>query len=138
MKYTLKKAAKLGGFDETYGQRFWGEVEEAQMPVSFNLMDKTVGEIWAGMPIEFEERKMKTSAKGNDYMHLTKVKLMGAPIKQTEAPLPSDQGKFQEIVLEKLSDIESALKDIAGVRDTLDTVVDVDPEEEVNLNSIPF
>lgn len=98
MKYTAKKIVPLGKFDETYGQRYWGSVEEAEMPVSFNLM-KPIN-ISEGAELEFEEKVIKESKKGTEYMFLRKVKVSG------NSPA--------EIVKTESKNIESKLDAIAG------------------------
>lgn len=98
MNYTAKKINPLGDFDNKYGQRYWGAVNESAMPVSFNLM--TPINISEGAELEFEEKVVKESKKGTEYMFLRKVKVSG--------------NSATEIVKTESKNIEQKLDAIAG------------------------
>lgn len=136
MKYKVKKMNPLGDHDEKYGTRYWGEVEEADMPVSFNLMNPK--DIPAGAELEFEEKTIKETKKGTEYMFLRKVRVLGGAPSQTQLPAPDITQKLDAIIgNQKL--MMSWLRELAGKEEPEeDKVVDVDPDEEVDLSSIPF
>lgn len=140
-KYKVKKINPLGEHSVQYGQRYWGEVEEADMPVSFNLMNPK--DIPAGAELEFEEKAIKETKKGQEYMFLRKVKVGGiTPPTQTSI---SDRQKLDAIhgdvklalsFLRQLMGEENATPEKKEAEE--DKVVEFDPEEEINLEDIPF
>lgn len=65
--------ALLGDLDPKWGQTYWGNVEEQEMPIKFNLMQQV--DIMPGRKLVAQESEIKTSTKGNKYMQLKKVKL---------------------------------------------------------------
>jgi hypothetical protein len=68
-----KDPIKLGNYDDTYGQAWWGDVAEMAYPVKFNVMSRD--SIDMEDSIECEEQVMKKSAKGKEYYQLKKVKV---------------------------------------------------------------
>jgi hypothetical protein len=73
--YTTIKITPMGDYDQKFGQTYWGTVEEAQMPVRFNLMNPVNFD--EGMPFGCEEAVIKESSKGTEYLQLRKVKVSG-------------------------------------------------------------
>ena len=72
--YTFKQdPKKLGDYDDKYGQRWWGNVNEMDYPVMFNTMERDTIDLED--KIEAEEQAMKKSAKGTEYYGLKKVKI---------------------------------------------------------------
>lgn len=149
-KFTAIKIGALGEFDQKYGQRYWGAVEESQMSVSFNLM--TPVDIPPGAELEFEERVIKetgpnSKSPGTEYLFLKKVKVHGGMANQTET-VPKTEDKLDQLIYEGVQEIlrilnqtvppKSLKEQWANTTKKEDTVVDVDPEEPIDLGSIPF
>jgi hypothetical protein len=91
MTFTAIQIGPLGPQDPQYGQRYWGNVEETEMAVSFNLMQPV--DILPGSKLEFEERTIKETGPnskkpGTEYLFLKKVRVQGGqPLPQaTSAP----------------------------------------------------
>lgn len=86
---TATDIALMGELDPTYGQTYYGNVEEQGMPVRFNLKQQV--DIMPGRKIFAEEYTVRTSGKGNEYMQLKKVKLSdpGGVPGEIEVPTPS-------------------------------------------------
>jgi hypothetical protein len=63
----------MGEMHPKFGQAYWGNVEEQDEPVMFNLMQQV--DIQPGRKLVAGEWAMKTSKSGTDYMQLKKVKL---------------------------------------------------------------
>ncbi len=142
--YTVKKVGPIGDHDVKYGQRYWGTVEEADMEISFNLMNPR--DIEPGMKLDFDEKVIRETKGSPDkppreYMQLRKVRVSGvAPGQQTVTPAPDITQKLDAIIgNQKL--IMSWLRQLVGdekEEDAPDKVVEVDDEEEINLDDIPF
>lgn len=81
---TAKDIKLMGERDPTYGQTYYGKVEEQQQPVRFNMKEQV--DIMPGRKIYAEEYTLRTSSAGNEYMQLKKVKLQasGVPVEQAE------------------------------------------------------
>lgn len=144
MTYTAIEINALGDHDPKYGQRYWGKVEETHTPVSFNLLNPVA--IPIGAKIDYEEKLVKESKKGTEYFFLRKVKVSGGMAVQQPS---SDSQKLLELVYEQTTEILQILKSDqprASLRDSWDkattkeedTVADLDPEEEIDIDSIPF
>lgn len=108
-KFTAIEIRAIGDHDPKYGTRYWGRVEDSDMPVSFNLMNPV--DIPTGASIEFEERVIKKTGPqsknpGSEYQFLRKVKVGGGiPVPHVSAPnAPTD------LVLAKLDEILALLK----------------------------
>lgn len=78
---TAKDIKLMGEPDPTYGQTYYGKVEEQQQPVRFNMKEQV--DIMPGRKIYAEEYTLRTSSAGNEYMQLKKVKLK-TPEEQAE------------------------------------------------------
>lgn len=146
MKFTAKKINPLGEHDPKYGQRYWGYTEDSEMPISFNLM--TPVDIPEGATLEFEERTIKESKKGTEYLFLKKVKVVGG---ESLAKLPAnDSTKLLELVYDDTQEILRLLKkDDSGASTSLketwdkttkqeDVVDDNVDDEPMDLSAIPF
>ena len=83
MEYTVNQIAPLGTFDEKYGQRYWGKVHEADMDISFNLMNPI--NINKNDKLTWEEKLIKESKSGKEYIFLKKVKVNGEPVSPTKS-----------------------------------------------------
>lgn len=128
--FTLSKVNKLGEFDATYGQRYWGEVTEDLTPVSFNSKHQ---DIKAGDMLAAEEKVMKKSSKGTQYWQYKKVRLLEEgtehhvePEKPAERPQNAPQNKWggeldklRVEILSKLAAIEAKLDKLLGIDETL-------------------
>lgn len=129
--YTTIKISPLGDKDPKYGQTYYGTVEEAQMPVMFNLMNPVDFE--EGMPFTSEEYTVKTSKAGKDYMRLKKVKVLtGAKPLATVAPV---KDTLLEQIFNNTQEILAILKAETKVADR---VIEDIGDEPVNLDDIPF
>lgn len=73
MRYIVNQINPLGDYDEKYGQRYWGHVHDSDYEVSFNLMNPV--NIEPGDTLDFEEKVIKESKKGKEYLFLRKVKV---------------------------------------------------------------
>lgn len=137
MRYTVIKVGKLGSHDPKFGTRYWGRVEESQMEVSFNLLDPV--DIPEGAELESEERLIKET-KGTpekpsrEYLQLKKVKVFGGKPEVSTSASVSAPG--QDRILEELRKQTALLQKLVGDSQE-DTVVDLDPEETIDLDQIP-
>lgn len=95
--YTLTKVTKMGERHPEYGQTWWGDVKEIDFPVMFNTKVDYVG---AGQVLTADEQTKKTSAKGTEYMRLSKVKLAEAEKPQAESSPSLNTGNFKLIYSE--------------------------------------
>lgn len=83
MQFKIKNVNPIGGYDKTYGQRYWGQTYDADMDISFNMINPVDFE--EGNMIEFEERTIKQTSErsknpGTEYLQLKKVKkITGQP-----------------------------------------------------------
>ena len=94
---TIKYMVPLGGFDEKYGQRYWGQLHGTDMDAAFNLMYPVNFE--DGDEIEYEEKVIKETGPqsknpGVEYVFLKKVKKTSgsdgpAPVSQSTTAEPS-------------------------------------------------
>ena len=147
MKFKVKKVNALGSFDETYGQRYWGETYDSDMAISFNLMNPV--EIPEGAELEFEERLIKETGPnskkpGTEYLFLKKVKVLGATQK-LQLPIKDDD-KLAQLTYENTEEILRILKQTVPpttLKETWDKTVEKDTvedigEEPMDLNAIPF
>lgn len=139
ISYTLKKDAKvMGEKHPDFGFSYWTEVEEIDLPVMFSTheMNFTVGQ---GIVAESQEKK--TSAKGNDYMRLKKVKKVdsgsqgsspsSAPTIKAETHPPAAESGFTEAD-------RAMLQKILEYVEPIDKVVPLDDGEKIDLDGIPF
>lgn len=111
--YTFSTDPKpMGEYDQKFGQTFWANVNEMDMPVMFNSQERFID---LEDKIEAEEQVMKKSAKGTEYYRLKKVKVNKAygnksaaqPELPTEdKPAPSTGGKVVGDLVLQLDRIE--------------------------------
>jgi len=145
MKFITKKINPLGDNDPKYGQRYWGYVEESEMPVSFNLMNPV--DIREGVTLEFDEKAIKESKKGTEYLFLRKVKVSGEALVQPT----SDDKKLLELIYDDTQKILKLLDGRSGYEKAKDTaeeikaktaeeeqVVEDIGDEPISLEDIPF
>lgn len=111
MQYKIIRISKLGNKDPQYGQRYWGEAEGMDYPVSFN----THLDLDDGVTIEAEEKIEKETQKGKTYFLLRKISLSE----------PASDGD----ILKRLDDIEKSLKLILE-KLSIDEVFDVFDDTE--------
>jgi hypothetical protein len=146
MNYTAKKIGPIGDNDPKYGQKYWGTVEEAQMEVSFNLMNPV--DISEGAKLDFEE-KMIRETKGSEekppreYMFLKKVKVSGAG-PQTSIPTSSGPSRLPKMTYDLVKQNNELLKKLVGEESEQpedskkeEKVAELD-DEPINLDDIPF
>lgn len=152
-KFTAIEIRAIGEHDPKYGTRYWGRVEDSDMPVSFNLMNPV--DIPIGASIEFEERVIKKTGPqsknpGSEYQFLRKVKVgggiprMSTPASRGEgAPqgdLSSIEAKIDEILALLKIPAHKSLKE-AWDETNLgkhDTVVEDIGDGPIDLDAIPF
>lgn len=147
MKYTSKKIGPIGDHDPKYGQRYWGHVAEADMEVSFNLMNPK--DIEEGMVLEFEEKSIRETRGSEEkppreYLQLKKVRVIGTPTVTSAPKSNPDIAKKLDTIIGNQKLIMSWLRELAGKDepseepqgDTVDT--GFDPDSEVNIKDIPF
>ena len=141
MKFTAKKIMPLGDNDPKYGQRYWGAVEESDMPVSFNLMIPV--DIIEGTTLEFEERLIKETGPnskkpGTEYLFLKKVKVEGRALEATKtAPSSNLEGKIDAIA----GDVKlllSFVRQLQKGEKEVDTVVEDIGDGPIDMSAIPF
>ena len=154
---TITELAPLGDFDATYGLRYWGRALDDDKPISFNSMDKELATklIHAGtLSVVCETKTLKKSAKGTLYWQLKKVKPLEthtSPVEPSESQASAPHAPSHETavngsneVLERLKSIEGKLDRLLGLDEMtpeqprLDKVADVNEDEEINLDDIPF
>lgn len=143
MKFTADKLAPLGDFDNKYGQRYWGTVEESDLSVSFNLMSPV--DILPGQTVEYEEKVIKETGPnsknpGTEYLFLRKVKVDGAkPLPEQTATTDGDIERKLDAIAGDVKMVLSFMRQLQKkVENPLDAVVDVDENEEISLQDIPF
>lgn len=106
--FTIKKINKLGDYDEEWGQTFWAETHEQQMPVKFTKQIKFLPAI--DSKIMAEEYEVKPGKNG-DFMALKKVKVEeGTETEQSfsgvpNPPLKDDMMTLLILMDEKLTEI---------------------------------
>lgn len=88
---TIKYANPLGEFDTKYGQKYWGKAHDIDLDISFNLMNPVNFE--DGDEIDFEEKVIKETSKGKEYLQLRKVKRSGAGEQSPSVPPQSPKLK---------------------------------------------
>lgn len=93
-EYTIKYMRPLGDYDQKYGQKYWGKVEEADMDVSFNLMNPKDFE--EGDKITYGEKLIRETKAGKEYMQLRKVTLDGQTGLPVERVTPVSGGKTSD------------------------------------------
>lgn len=76
----LKDPKILGDEHPQYGYQVWSETD-GDYPVMFNTKQ---GNIMPGTRVTYETAELKTSAKGNEYLRLKKIKFEDSP--QTSVP----------------------------------------------------
>ena len=148
MKYTTIKITPMGEHDPKYGTRYWGTVQEADLPVSFNLLNPV--NVDEGAVLEYEERSERESKKGTMYVQLKKVKVLGgqAKVEQEKASQTSIMGyarliyteqRKQTALLEKLAGVAYEPSD-APKEDKVVELTDgeVLGDEAIDLDQIPF
>lgn len=143
-KFTAIEINALGPFDNQYGQRYWGKVEDSDMPVSFNLMNPV--DIPIGASIEFEERVIKETGPksknpGSEYQFLRKVKVGGGiprpPENAPSSDISSLEAKVDKILAILEKPVQKSLKE--SWEETTADVVDNDiGDGPINLDAIPF
>lgn len=79
----LKDPKILGDKHPTYGYSVWSETD-GDYPVMFNVQDEK--KLMPGVRVTYEDSQGKTSAKGKDYLRLSKVKFEDSP----QASVPFD------------------------------------------------
>lgn len=79
-KHELIELSKLGSFDSTYGQKYWGRVLEEEKPISFNSMQQ---DIEVGDIITCEEQALRRSKKNTEYLQLKKVKKVDSVVEHS-------------------------------------------------------
>lgn len=136
-KYTIAKASQMGDPDPKYGATWYCETQEQLEPIMFNLMSGVVN---VGDKVTCEEVLLKTSAKGNDYHRLKKVKVIPGEQTHTEAPQPSftpTQGSIPESKIEQLLELvkenNEMLKQLTYIPNK-----PTDDSEDVDMSEIPF
>lgn len=72
-RFKAKQIRPLGEFDQKYGQKYWGLVHDSDYEVSFNLMHPV--NIDEGHTIDFEEKMLKETKSGKEYLFLRKVRV---------------------------------------------------------------
>lgn len=117
----LKEVAKLGEYDETYGQSYWCAESGSDTPVKFNSQNQ---EITVGDTIECEEKSMKKSQKGTTYWQLKKVKVVQDSVEEKHADPSTDA--LDGPIVKRLERLESKIDSILNI---VDVGVDI-PEEE--------
>lgn len=146
MRFTAIHVNPIGEHDEKYGTRYWGQVEDSDMSVSFNLMNPV--DIPQGAQLEFEERSIKetgpqSKSPGTEYLFLKKVKVLGG----TPTSLPSDKDKTLELILGNTEEILRILNQTVppqSLKEKWDKTVEKDVVDEdigddiANLGQIPF
>lgn len=142
MNFTAKKIGPIGEYDTKYGQRYWGHVEESDMEVSFNLMSPV--NIDEGVKLEFEEKTIKET-KGSpekpsrEYLFLKKVKASGATAPPKQTSIDTDLSQKLDAIAGDVKLMLSFMRQVQKkLESPLDAVVDVDENEEINLQDIPF
>lgn len=116
--YTITKINTLGDHDDTYGQRYWGQVQEEDKDISFNLKD--VLDIAPGTVITAEESMNKQTLKGKSYLQLKKVKVTNEQVSVPAvtrvfpgatpvATAPTEEPRLYKNILETLERIEYKL-----------------------------
>lgn len=129
--YKLTKVNKMGENDPKYGATYWANVEGGDLPVMFNSSASYVPD---GATITAEEQEVKVSAKGTNYLRLKKVKLAEPDKKEEQKTETSmNSGNFK-LLYSELRALNKKVDKLLGE----DVVVDVDPDEEISLNDIPF
>lgn len=105
ISFTIDGIKKLGDYDDKYGQRYWAQTPEGDLPLMFNSMAADLEEKLLDGPLQIvaEEKSERESAKGNPYLSLKKVKL----VERTEA---SESKITPELVKETFGDEKPAQK----------------------------
>lgn len=75
IEYTINSLKVMGDKDEKFGYSYWGFVHEAQMPVMFSTHSVIDDVRDKGRRIFAEEKEIKQSKNGKEYLLLKKVKL---------------------------------------------------------------
>lgn len=88
---TIKYVNPLGEYSEKYGQKYWGKAHDVDMDISFNMMNPVNFEDGDG--IEFEEKVIKETSKGKEYIQLRKVKRSGAGSNEPAVSVPQPKLK---------------------------------------------
>lgn len=142
-QFTLIDPSKMGARHAEYGQTWWSDVEGGDQPVMFNLMGED--ELGLMSKIEAETVELKTSKKGTDYLRLKKVKVLGKGTTGEPEAAPVSGGLQPDLrmIYAVARDNNRLLKQLAGeevkqAKSAFDNVVDVDPDEEIDLSQIPF
>lgn len=122
--YKLIEDAKvLGPKDEKFGFKYWVDTDKGHVMFSTHETNFTID-----TQIIAENATEKTSAKGNQYFWLTKVKKVSGsqtdiPSRETKAPLtPAAAETFTQRDRQLLIDNNQMLKQLSGL-------LDEDPQE---------
>jgi hypothetical protein len=155
-EYTLTSCRPLGENDKKYGQSFWADALESNIPVRFSkILGDGIVAPSAGSKIEFETMAPKTSTKTNKpYMQLYKVNVVGR-IEQPQTKEADDRIGDLLIIArhqaEMIKAIYTAVVTDDGAIDlsepeptaeqTGEVVIGEDEdieEEKINLDDVPF
>lgn len=144
-EFVLIDPAKLGDRDPKYGQAYWSDVEGGDQPVMFNLMSSE--DLGIMSKVSSDEVVLATSKKGNDYLRLKKVKVLSTgtlnTVEPSEDTKPAGLQPDLRMIYAVVRDNNRLLKQLAGeevkaAKDTFDNVADMEKDEEINLDDIPF
>lgn len=115
MQYKIKSVFPIGGYDKVYGQRYWGTTHDADMDISFNMMNPVDFE--DGDMIEYEEKAIKETSErsknpGKEYLQLRKVKKVSG---QPSLEQPSLKEKWDERLPKETVSTPEARKPVAAL-----------------------
>jgi len=145
-EFQLAEINKLGDYDPKWGQKYWGNVSDDLLPISFNSQDQN---IVSGSKITAEEKIMKKSAKGTDYWQLKKVKVVGvANDVDRRSASHGSQSQLDRIErkIDKLlgisDDLDNRILDEKGLSRAMEeSEISMDDnigEDPVDIDAIPF
>lgn len=89
--YKINSLKVMGEPHPTYGYTYWGYMHDIDMPVRFSsklIIDDIKDK---GRTLIAEEKEVRQSSNGKDYLQLKKVKFETSGTQEHEVPIPSTQ-----------------------------------------------
>lgn len=126
--YTFTKLDKMGEPHETYGQAYWGSVNEELRPVKFNSSNEN---ITADDTIECEEQAERKSTKGTVYLQLKKVKVIDV-VKTSDPRVITTEPSSLSYAPDSTTQAQ-----LDRIEEKLDTLIGAQTEAKEDLSGVP-